>query len=84
VRARGGACARARERAHTYTYPTYPTLSPAARRLVRDNTDAAVDLAAREAAAEEERRRVRLSRPVRAPPGPPWPGRRGLSPNAVR
>lgn len=37
------------------------------RRLVRQNTEAAQDLEAREAAAEEERRRVRarLTRPAR-------------------
>ena len=43
------------------------SLRARARRLVRQNTEAAQDLAAREAAAEEERQRVRarLTRAVR-------------------
>lgn len=55
------------------TYSQDPAPEPRqarVRRLVRQNTEAAQDLAAREAAAEEERQRVRarLTRAVRCGP----------------
>ena len=51
----------------SFKYPTPEPLRARARRLVRQDTEAAQDLAAREAAAEEERQRVRarLTRAVR-------------------
>ena len=52
---------------HLTKYPIPEPLRARARRLVRQDTEAAQDLAAREAAAEEERQRVRarLTRAVR-------------------